>query len=80
MHEFYLGQIFEDEYPPEAAEWCNEGQVYHIDEIEPDGETRRFQIVENEVFEDDLDPYVDPVDEAICSLYEMVLELQNDRS
>ncbi len=48
--EFYLGQIFDGIYPPEAAYWCNDGQMYHIDEIEPNAETgeRRFKIVENE--------------------------------
>lgn len=40
-------QIFEETYPPEAAEWCNESDKYHIEEIEPDGETKRFQIVAN---------------------------------
>lgn len=51
--EFYLGQVFDGIYPPEAAHWCNEGQMYHIDEIEPNAETgeRRFQIVENEIYE-----------------------------
>lgn len=41
-------QIFVGAYPPEAAEWCNEGGLYHIEEIEPDGDARRFQIVANE--------------------------------
>lgn len=51
--EFQLGQIFDGIYPPEAAYWCNEGQLYHIDEIEPNPETgeRRFQIVENVPYE-----------------------------
>ncbi len=51
--EFYLGQVFDGIYPPEAAHWCNDGQKYHIDEIEPNPETgeRRFQIVENQVYE-----------------------------
>lgn len=44
---FEIGQIFDGEYPPEAAEWCNEGGVAYIDEIEPTPEgVRRFQIVE----------------------------------
>lgn len=49
MEEFHLGQIFIGTYPEEAAHWCNEGQMHHIDEIEPDPETgeRRFEIVEN---------------------------------
>lgn len=38
-------QTFENIYPPEAAEWCNESGIYHIEEIEPEGDTRRFQIV-----------------------------------
>lgn len=31
--EYYIGQIFEGEYPPEAAEWCNENNAY-VNEIE----------------------------------------------
>lgn len=45
-----IGQIFEGEYPPEAAEWCNERGDCYITELEKgtaeDGEDiRRFQIV-----------------------------------
>ena len=42
---FEIGQIFEGEYPPEAAVWCNERQDCYIDEIEQIGCVRRFQIV-----------------------------------
>lgn len=42
---FQENQIFEGAYPPEAAEWCNEGGIYHIEEIEPLDGVRRFQIV-----------------------------------
>lgn len=43
---FYIGQIFEGEYPPEAADWCNEGGKATIDELEQTTEgVRRFQIV-----------------------------------
>lgn len=43
---FEIGQIFEGEYPPEAAVFCNESGKAYIDEIEstPEG-VRRFQIV-----------------------------------
>ncbi len=43
---FEVGQIFEGEYPPEAACWCNERGDCFIEEIEPaeDGQ-RRFLIV-----------------------------------
>lgn len=43
--EFYVGQIFINEYPPEAAIWCNETGENYIAEIEPDelGRTR-YQI------------------------------------
>ena len=46
--EYYTGQTFTGEYPPEAAEFCNNSGLYHIEEIETleDG-TRQFQIVEN---------------------------------
>lgn len=45
MSEFSIGQIFENEYPPEAAQWCNESQKAFIEEIEPIDGVRRFQIV-----------------------------------
>lgn len=44
---FYIGQIFEKEYPPEAAEWCNQRGDCHITELESNEDIRRFQIVEN---------------------------------
>ena len=37
--EFYIGQVFEEIYPPEAAIWCNQNNAY-IDEI---GE-KRYEI------------------------------------
>lgn len=41
--EYYIGQIFEDMYPSEAAEWCNNNNAMIV-EIEPSGDVRRFQI------------------------------------
>lgn len=41
---FTIGQIFENIYPPEAAEWCNKNNAY-IEEIEKVDGKRRFQIV-----------------------------------
>ena len=39
QHNFYENQIFEQEYPPEAAEFCNNSQMtenrFHIAEIDP---------------------------------------------
>ena len=43
--EFEIGQIFEGEYPPEAAFWCNDWGDRYIKEIEPQNGVRRFQIV-----------------------------------
>ena len=43
--DFFIGKIFEGEYPPEAAVWCNAGGEAYIKEIEPKGIVRRFQIV-----------------------------------
>lgn len=43
--DFYIGQIFEGMYPPEAAVWRNAGVETYIKEIEPKGDIRRFQIV-----------------------------------
>lgn len=42
--EFYIDQIFEGEYPPEAALWCNSNRAY-IEELEKEGDTRRFKII-----------------------------------
>ena len=42
---FAIGQIFEGEYPPEAAFWCNDCGDRYIEEIEPLEGVRRFQIV-----------------------------------
>jgi hypothetical protein len=43
--DFYIEKIFEGEYPPEAAVWCNERGDCYIEEIEPQDGVRRFQIV-----------------------------------
>lgn len=42
---FEIGQIFEKEYPPAVADWCNENGKAYIEEIEPINDIRRFQIV-----------------------------------
>lgn len=42
---YKIGQIFEGEYAPEAAVWCNESGKAYIKEIEPQDGVRRFQIV-----------------------------------
>lgn len=42
---YKIGQIFEGEYTPEAADWCNESGKAYIEEIEPQDGVRRFQIV-----------------------------------
>ena len=47
MSDFELNQIFEGTYSTEAADWCNESGLYHIEEIESINGIRRFQIVEN---------------------------------
>ena len=44
MNEYIIGQIFSDDYPPEAAMWCNSNKAYII-ELEPLDGVRRFQIV-----------------------------------
>ncbi|MBO7672979.1 hypothetical protein J6S88_06190 [bacterium] len=46
MDEFYIGQIFENEYPPECAQWCNQNNL-KITELEHIENTpRKFQITE----------------------------------
>ena len=42
---FQIGQIFENEYPPEAAVWCTESSKAYIEELPSDGSVRRFKIV-----------------------------------
>lgn len=42
---YQIGQIFEGEYPPEAAVFCNDSGKAYIEEIEPAEGVRRFQIV-----------------------------------
>lgn len=44
-NDFYIGQIFEETYPPEAAVWCNSHGDRYITELEKNGDKRRFQIV-----------------------------------
>lgn len=41
--EFYIGQIFDGDYPPDAAVWCDDNNAA-IDELEPINEVRRFII------------------------------------
>lgn len=53
--EYYIGQIFTEMYPPEAAEWCNARGDCYIAEIKPlvikggtqNTSVRRFQITAN---------------------------------
>jgi hypothetical protein len=47
--DFYIGQIFEDIYPPEAAEWCNSNNAMII-EIAPVVRTvtEEYETVEEE--------------------------------
>lgn len=49
---FYIGQIFEGTYPPEAADFCNNSQgtdnPCYVKEIEPLNGKRMFKIVPND--------------------------------
>mgnify|MGYP007111705175 CR=1 FL=1 len=46
---YSIGQVFVGEFPEEAAVWCNEGNIAHIEETTPEGsEVREFSIVANE--------------------------------
>lgn len=47
MKEYYIGQIFENEYPIDVAVWCGKNNAY-ISEIEPQGNIRMFEIKEQE--------------------------------
>lgn len=61
---FEIGQIFEGEYPPEAAVFCNSRGDCYIDEIEPIDGQRRFQIV----------AVPEPTDDEMDSWREYVLD------
>ena len=41
---FEINQIFEGEYSPHAAQWCNQNNAY-IEEVEKQNGVRRFKIV-----------------------------------
>lgn len=43
MEEYYIGYVFDDIYPPKAAQWCNDNGTCHI-EKNKDG---KYEIVEN---------------------------------
>lgn len=47
MAKYYIGQIFINGYPEDAADWVNENNCY-INEIEPEDGHRRFEIFEQE--------------------------------
>lgn len=53
--DFYIGQIFENIYPPEAADFCNSSQSGNnpcsIKEIETINGVRRYKIVPRDVNE-----------------------------
>ena len=41
--EYYIGQTFKSEYPPEAAEWCNEHNAYlNYNEEQDEYEIKEF--------------------------------------
>lgn len=45
MSEYYVGQIFTEMYPAEAAEWCNNNNCY-IKQITPIDDVKRWEIFE----------------------------------
>lgn len=45
MSEYFIGQTFSGEYPPKAAEFCNNSGNSYITELEPLNGVRQFQIV-----------------------------------
>lgn len=62
---YQIGDIFIDEYPLEAAEWCNEQGTVHIEEIAPDEGHRRFQIVANTADEETPEQIIERYSQAI---------------
>jgi hypothetical protein len=59
MADYYIGQIFIEKYPADAATWCNDNNA-SIAPIEPENNKKRFQIQAQE-------PYV-PTQEEIDRL------------
>lgn len=47
MEDFSVGDVFEGEYPPEAAEWCNANQCAIEETTAYGAEVRTFRIVES---------------------------------
>lgn len=44
--EFYIGQIFDDVYPPESIEWCMNRGDCRIIELAPEDGVRKWKIIE----------------------------------
>lgn len=70
--EFQINQIFESNYPPEAADWCNQQDNCSIQEIDPADGIRRFQIVSDAVPSlDEVKQFkLDALDAAFLQWYE----------
>jgi hypothetical protein len=64
---FYIGQIFENDYPPEAAVWCNNNGVKLTEITNVDSDIRKFQIVE-------IPKYI-PTNEEIIKSYEQEVNI-----
>lgn len=62
---YQVGDIFIDEYPIEAAEWCNEQGIAHIEEIDSVEGHRRFQIVANTADEETPEQIIERYSQAI---------------
>lgn len=45
MEEYYIGQVFENDYPSDAAVWCNNNNAY-IDEISSTDNVKVYEIKE----------------------------------
>jgi hypothetical protein len=49
VNNFYIGQTFDGEYPPEAAIWCNNNNSH----IEYTGETKEIEVIEEYIVIED---------------------------
>lgn len=70
--DFQINQIFESNYPPEAADWCNQQDNCSIQEIDPADGIRRFQIVSDAVpsLDEVKQSKLDALDAAFLQWYE----------
>lgn len=49
MATYYIGQVFNNEYPADCADWCNKQGNCHIEDVTGKAEQKKFQIIANAI-------------------------------